>query len=260
MRYGGDTSCVSVEGEDGSWLVLDAGTGIRRLGGAIPKNLRRLDLLLTHFHLDHILGLGFFDPLFRADLEVHVWGPESTTLDLRSRLSRYLSPPLFPVFVRDWKCRLELHGVTELDHFRAGSFEVDVAPICHPGSTVGYRISAGRPALAYLPDHEPALGTGRVPDDPEWTSGFQLASGVDLLIHDAQYTSEEYAERAGRGHSSIEHALQFASAVGARRLVPFHHDPDHSDEDLDAIYEKIDREALPFDIDPAREGAEFLLD
>src|SRR6476660_2971635 len=99
VRYGGNTSCVEVRGDEGTVLVLDAGTGILGLGDALPY-APRIDILLTHLHMDHIQGLGFFKPLFRPDVEVHIWGPPSVTLSMRERLARYLSPPLFPVRIR----------------------------------------------------------------------------------------------------------------------------------------------------------------
>ena len=105
VRYGGNTSCVEVH-EGDAVIVLDAGTGIRRLGAALGRTHRRIDLLLTHLHMDHLQGLGFFDPLFDPDIEVHVWGPATPTAPLRRRLMRYLSPPLFPVHLRDLPCRL----------------------------------------------------------------------------------------------------------------------------------------------------------
>jgi phosphoribosyl 1,2-cyclic phosphodiesterase len=111
VRYGGNTACLEVRGADGTLVVLDAGTGIRRLGAAVGPEVRRLDLLLTHLHMDHIQGLGFFAPLYRPGLEVHIWGPHSATLDLHGRLTRYLSPPLFPVRLRDLPCQLTLHDV-----------------------------------------------------------------------------------------------------------------------------------------------------
>ena len=126
VRYGGNTSCAEVRAGDGSLVVLDAGTGIRRLGAALAGGTRRIDLLLTHLHMDHIQGLGFFAPFFEADREIHVWGPPSTTLDLRARLTRYLSPPLFPVRLRDLPCRLALHEVPQ-DGFEAGAFRVSAA-------------------------------------------------------------------------------------------------------------------------------------
>jgi ribonuclease BN (tRNA processing enzyme) len=258
VRYGGNTSCVEVRAADGTVLVLDAGTGIRRLGDTIGTDLSRVDILLTHLHLDHIQGLGFFEPLFRKDLEVHVWGPASTTLDLAARLGRYLSPPLFPVHLRDVPCRLTLHDVVAVERFDIGPFKVEARLVCHPGPTVGYRIEGDGASVAYLPDHEPALGARDFPGDPEWLSGFGLAAGVDLLIHDAQYTVEQYDACIGWGHSTIPQALAFARAAAVGKLVLFHHDPTHSDIRLDGLFDELLRDAsLPFEVIPAVEGASF---
>lgn len=259
VRYGGNTACVEVRGCDGTCLILDGGTGVRRLGAAMEPNLARVDVLLTHLHMDHIQGLGFFAPLYRPDLAVHIWGPPSTTLDLRGRLGRYLSPPLFPVHLRDLPGRLSIHDVPLAGQFRVGGLEIAAALVCHPGPTVGYRITEGTAAVAYLPDHEPALGTRMFPPEPEWTSGFSLAAEVDLLIHDAQYTPAEYASHVGWGHSSIPQAIAFAGAVRARRLVTFHHDPSHSDEMLDELMDQFGRSARQFEVVPGKEGASFEL-
>jgi phosphoribosyl 1,2-cyclic phosphodiesterase len=256
-RYGGNTSCVEVRGRDGTVLVLDAGTGIRRLGKALPDNLRRLDLLLTHLHMDHIQGLGFFPPLHNPDLEVHIWGPASTTANLRTRLMRYLSPPLFPVHLRDLPCKLSLHEVPCGD-FTIGEFRISSALVCHPGPTVGYRISSPRGVLAYFPDHEPALGVPDFPVSTDWTSGYALAADVDLLIHDAQYSRDEYPEHIGWGHSAVDDTLKFAALARVKQLVPFHHDPAHNDDDLDQMVAAA-RAAVAhaFLISPAMEGAVF---
>jgi phosphoribosyl 1,2-cyclic phosphodiesterase len=253
-RYGGNTSCVQVEDGDGTVLVLDAGTGIRALGTALRPALRRVDILLTHLHMDHIQGLGFFAPLFNPQMQVHIWGPPSAALDLRSRLMRYLSPPLFPVHLRDLPCQLFLHEVP-CPKVQIGTFQVVASLVCHPGPTVGYRIECGGRAMAYLPDHEPALGKGRVESAPEWTSGCSVAEGVDLLIHDAQYTDEEYASRVGWGHSSLAHAFQFAQLAGVKHLMPFHHDPTHDDATLDKLLAgAIERAKPTFAVSPAKEG------
>lgn len=255
IRYGGNTSCVEVRDERGSILVLDAGTGIRPLGDGIPRTTRRLDILLTHLHMDHIQGLGFFEPLFWPELEVHLWGPSSTTQDLHQRLSRYLSPPLFPVRIADLPCQLSLHDVVEQPHFEIGAYRITAGLVCHPGPTVGYRIHGDGASLAYVPDHEPALGLGEIPSDPEWIPGIELARDVDLLIHDAQYSHDEYPRYVGWGHSSIEHTLAFAKAAGVRHLAPFHHDPSHTDSVLDRLYEEVEKShALPFALTPAEEG------
>jgi phosphoribosyl 1,2-cyclic phosphodiesterase len=258
-RYGGNTSCVEVRSADGTALVLDAGTGIRRLGAALPPSLRRVDLLLTHLHMDHIQGLGFFAPLHNPAIEVHIWGPASTTLTLRTRLMRYLSPPLFPVHLRDLPCNLHLHEVP-CGEFTVGGFRISSALVCHPGPTVGYRIATSRAVLAYLPDHEPALGVERFPLEGGWTSGYALAEGADLLIHDAQYSADEYADHVGWGHSSVQDALAMAALADVKHFVPFHHDPAHTDEHLDRLINAATATTRPtFGVTPGTEGASFEL-
>jgi phosphoribosyl 1,2-cyclic phosphodiesterase len=236
--HGGNTSCVELrpngDAADGGVVVLDAGTGIVPLGRTLGGE-RRIDVLLTHLHLDHILGLGFFAPLFSPGAEIHLWGPSSTTLDLQRRLTRYLSPPLFPVALRELPCDLHLHDVPLGVDVRLPSATFRAQLVCHPGPTVGYRVTSpeGR-SVAYLSDHEPALGSrgSSFPSQPQWTSGSDLAAGADLLIHDAQYDKDEYEARIGWGHSSLDHAIAFADLVGARRMVAFHHDPTHDDDFL----------------------------
>jgi phosphoribosyl 1,2-cyclic phosphodiesterase len=258
-RYGGNTSCVRLTGPDGSVVVLDAGTGIRPLARELPRGLTRVDVLLTHLHMDHILGLGFFGPLYNPRMEVHIWGPASATLSLEARLRRYLSPPLFPVMLRDVPCRLELHHVVR-GPVPIGPFLVTAGRVCHPGPTVGYRVETGTASLAYLPDHEPALGARRFPVEPEWTSGFDLVRGVDLLLHDAQYTREEYPRHVGWGHSTIHDALALARLAGVKHLVPFHHDPGREDAALEAAVEAAVNDVHPeFPVTPAAEGARFHL-
>ncbi|HEX6297321.1 MAG TPA: MBL fold metallo-hydrolase [Burkholderiales bacterium] len=260
-RYGGNTSCVSVRGPEGTVLVLDAGTGVRRMAAMIPDSMRRVDVLLTHLHMDHIQGLGFFAPLYRPDMEVHIWGPASTNLALQARLRRYLSPPLFPVGLREVPCRVHLHEASDIE-VDIGEFRVSSARVCHPGPTVGYRIRDGAgQVLVYLPDHEPALGVCVFPRLPRaWTSGGVLAENADLLIHDSQYSAHEYPDHVGWGHSSLRHVLNFGTLVEAKHLVPFHHDPGHSDVDLDRLMAEAIEDAKPaYRVTPAREGLTFSL-
>lgn len=260
-RYGGNTSCVGVIGREGTMLVLDAGTGIRRLAATIPESLHRVDILLTHLHMDHIQGLGFFAPVYRPDFEVHIWGPASATLRLQARLMRYLSTPLFPVNLSELSCKLAFHEVpcNEVD---IGEFRVSSAQVCHPGPTVGYRIAeAHGGVLTYLPDHEPALGNSHFPCLPRtWTSGGTLAAEADLLIHDGQYSAAEYPDHCGWGHSSLKHTLDFGTLTEVKRLVPFHHDPYHTDTDLDRlIAEAVDETKPAYQVIPGLEGTIFEL-
>lgn len=259
MRFGGNTSCVEVRGDDGTVLVLDAGTGIRRLGTKLGSDVRRVDVLLTHLHMDHIQGLGFFGPLYNPNMEVHLWGPASTTLDLRARLTRYLSPPLFPVRLRDLPCKLHLHEVPH-DTVEIGSLRVTSALVAHPGPTVGYRVSSSRAQMAYLPDHEPALGVAKFPQEAAWTSGYELAKDVDLLIHDTQYTKDEYPHHVGWGHSSLHHAVAFAGLARVKHLVAFHHDPARDDDALErAVAQAVEELGPRFPVTPAAEGDRFEL-
>jgi phosphoribosyl 1,2-cyclic phosphodiesterase len=259
VRYGGNTSCVSVEGKEGTLLVLDAGTGIRNLGRNVSGKVKRIHILLTHLHMDHLQGLPFFDPLRNPGIEVHIWGPASTTQSLEARLMRYLSPPLFPVRVRDLLSELHFHelfaNTVEMDEF-----SVMGQLVVHPNPTVGYRITGQEGTVTYIPDHEPALGAHNFPGKKEWTSGFALAEGVDLLIHDSQYSQAEYELRRGYGHSSIQQTLQFAALTGTKELVPFHHDPAHSDDMLDEMFEHAKQEASPlYVVTPGMEGMTFTL-
>jgi phosphoribosyl 1,2-cyclic phosphodiesterase len=254
-RYGGNTSCAQLVGTDGTVLVLDAGTGLRGLGLALPSGRRRVDVLLSHLHLDHIQGLGFFAPLYDPAREVHIWGPASTTQDLRTRLMRYMSAPLFPVPLRDLPCNLIFHEVPGATA-RVGEFEIASALVAHPGPTVGYRITGPQGVVTYLPDHEPALGASHLRLPPDWISGQALAHEADLLVHDAQYTDAEYAARVGWGHSSLTHAIEFAALARARRLVLFHHDPSHDDTALDGLVTAAVTAVRPaFPVTAAQEGA-----
>ncbi len=259
IQYGGNTSCVEIRGDDGTVLVLDAGTGIRRLGTALLPAVRRVDLLLTHLHMDHLQGLGFFAPLYNPAVDVNIWGPASTTLSLGQRLTRYLSPPLFPAQLRELPSPPTLHPVAE-NSFAIGEFQIRSALVCHPGPTVGYRIRTPGGVLAYLPDHEPALGVADFPIRPDWTSGYALAADADLLIHDAQYSTEEYETHVGWGHSALRHTFAFAALTEVKHLVLFHHDPSHSDDDLDRLIGQAVTAARPAcRVTPGYEGASFEL-
>jgi phosphoribosyl 1,2-cyclic phosphodiesterase len=238
VRYGGNTACLEVELGDGSLLVLDAGTGIRELGIKLKRRkLKHVQLLLTHLHLDHVEGLRFFEPIWDEQVEVEIWGPPSPLLSLRERIARAFSPPLFPIELADVPARVNFRD-TPRESWSIGNAIVRAELVVHPGPTVGYRIESADGTLAYLPDHEPAL-TGPIKErSSDWLSGASLAAGADLLVHDAQFSEEEYATRVGWGHSSGADAHAFGEAAGARQLVLFHHDPSHDDSWLDANGER----------------------
>ena len=257
LRYGGNTSCVEIRPSDESLLILDSGTGIRGLGAALDGPApSRIDILLSHLHLDHLEGLGFFAPLWDPRTELHIWGPSSPVRSLSDRIAQYLSPPLFPVRLAEVPARVRLHDAPE-EPWNLGSATVRASSIIHRGPTVGYRIEEGGRSIAYLTDHEPALATDLSAVPPEWISGYALAAGADVLIHDCQYTEDEYPDRAGFGHSSTEHVADFARLAGARRLLLFHHDPNHTDEDLEALCERVRDLWDGGTVELAREGEEI---
>jgi phosphoribosyl 1,2-cyclic phosphodiesterase len=256
-RYGGNTSCVSVSTGDGCELILDAGSGIRELGGALAGRCHRVDILLTHLHLDHIQGLVFFAPMFDPSVEVTVWGPPAAGQGLRERLARFISNPIFPVEIRDLPARVTFRSVPE-GPWRIGEIEVSTGFVAHRGLTLGYRVEADGASLCYLPDHEPGLGQDLRRADPGWISGHSLARDASLLIHDCQYTDAEYPEHCGFGHSRLSDALEFARRAGADRTLLFHHDPGHDDAALDAIGEQAGAED-DAEFEMAREGREIEL-
>lgn len=235
VRYGGNTPCVEVRLSDGMPVVLDAGTGIRQLGSKLgAESPPEIHLLLSHLHLDHLVGLGFFKPLFMPGVTVHMWGPQSPIETLESRIGRYLSPPLFPVQLKDLQANVTLHDVPD-GPWQIGSATVMADPVSHQGPTLGYRIEENGRAFTYIPDHEPAIGVDLADVEQDWISGFRLAADTDLLLHDAQYSREEYVDHVGWGHSSIDHVVTLAKRAHARELVLFHHDPFHSDADLEVL-------------------------
>jgi phosphoribosyl 1,2-cyclic phosphodiesterase len=236
IRYGGNTSCVQVTLDDGTIIALDAGTGIRNLGLALDGDPTRVNILLTHLHLDHIQGLMFFAPAFRPRSEIVVWGPEAPDASLQDRIARYISAPLSPVEMRELPCHVSFRDAPAVE-WQIGPARVRAASVSHRGPTLGYRITEGAQSLCYIPDHEPALGSSLDDLEPEWISGYDLAHGATLLIHDCQYTDEEYPDHIGWGHSRLADTLAFARRVAPERLLLFHHDPLHGDDALDALGE-----------------------
>ena len=236
-RYGGNTSCVELQLSDGSTLIIDAGTGIRSLGVGIAKSLPKINILLTHLHLDHIQGLMFFAPCFQSESEITIWGPSSPEASLEQRIGRYISAPLSPVEVRELPCAVNFRD-TPPTEWEIGPAKIRAEAVTHRGPTLGYRITDGDgTTVTYISDHEPGLGAPLETLEPEWISGFDLARNSDMLIHDCQYTDQEYPEHVGWGHSPLSDALTFARRVEAQRLLLFHHDPLHSDDFLDRFHE-----------------------
>ena len=211
---------------------------MRPLGAALDGDdvSDELHILLTHLHLDHLQGLGFFRPLFRPGRDIHIWGPASPVQTLAERIAIYLSPPLFPVRLADMPAHLTFHDAPEEAGRRSAPRRVRAANVTHQGPTVGYRIEEDGRTLAYVPDHEPSIG-GRLADQPDRLDQRATTSRATSTCCSTTRSTSTTSTRdhVGWGHSSHRARVELRRArreVG--RLVLFHHDPYHTDDDLEA--------------------------
>ena len=249
VRYGGHTSCVALshDGADAPALVLDAGTGLRRVRDLTGGAPFRGTLLLTHLHWDHVQGLPFFTAGDRVGSAVTLLLPaEDPSVDVEQLLARMMSPPFFPIgpsqLRGDWQ-----FGQLPSGHFGCEGFDVLALEVPHKGGrTVGFRVSDGRSSLAYIPDHCPtALGPGPDEMGEYHEAALELARNVDLLIHDAHLRSEEVAAEGSFGHAAAEYAVALGAAAGARRVALFHHRPERTDPEVDRTVCRFTGGAVP---------------
>jgi phosphoribosyl 1,2-cyclic phosphodiesterase len=230
QRYGGNTACVAirVEGEDP--IIFDLGTGLRAFGETQPTDgTFRGTALVTHIHWDHVQGLPFFPPADRVGARLDVYGPHHDEGDLESVFSDFMRPPYFPIHFSELRGVTTFHDVTD-EEFSLGHAKVMVRPVPHTGPTVGYRVSTDGATVTYVSDHQAPLGLDSVAEGV-----MELAADSDVLIHDAQYTRAEFAEKAHWGHCTVDYAVRVARQANVGTLVLFHHDPAHDDDEIDRL-------------------------
>jgi phosphoribosyl 1,2-cyclic phosphodiesterase len=250
-EVGGNTSCVAIPAPSGRWLILDAGTGLRRLGAVLDGAPLCGSILLTHLHWDHTQGLPFLPNADRPDAQVSLWLPAQATdpseTDPVAVLRRSMSPPHFPIgpdaLLGSWR-----FGALDAGEHTVEGFTVTAAEIEHKGGrTFGYRVDGPDGSLAYLSDHAPRLA-----GQERRAAAMKLAGGVDVLLHDAQYLSAEQATADAYGHATIDDAVAVAVEAGARQLTLIHHAPDRTDQDMAAIEAVLADAPVPTSI--GREG------
>ena len=243
-RYGGNTASIAMEVEGEPPILLDLGTGLRLLAASQPHDgTFRGTALVTHIHWDHVQGLPFFPPVDRTGARLDVYGPTQEGGTLGEVFDDFMRPPYFPVQFSELRGVIRFHDVLD-DDFEVGSAKVKVRPVPHCGPTVGYRIDWQGVSVAYISDHQAPLGLDTVSD-----AVLELCEGVDFLIHDAQYTPEEFVQKAHWGHCTIDYAVLVAKEAGVRRLCLFHHDPSHGDDEMDRLLDGARRTAARLGVD-----------
>lgn len=230
-RYGGNTSCVALESPGHDPIVLDLGTGLRLWGETLPLDGSfRGHALVTHVHWDHVQGLPFFVPVLRTGSSLDVYGPPPPGSTLAACFETFVAPPYFPVAIGELPGSIVFHDVSDTDLI-VGDAKVKVRSVPHTGLTNGYRIEQDGVVVTYISDHQmPVDGSHGVTD-----AVLELCEGADLLIHDSQYTPEEFSMKRDWGHCTVDFAVHVAAEAGAKRLALFHHDPSHHDEIVDCL-------------------------
>ncbi len=275
-HFGGNTSCVELTTANGELLIFDCGTGVRGLAASLMaqgKKAIHANILLGHTHWDHIQGFPFFTPAFVKGNTVAIYGPEGSRGPLHDVLAGQMEFTYFPIDLNQLPATITYHDLTEGIH-SIGGVRVVTQFLNHPAMTVGYRVEADGVAMVYLVDHEPfSSELWRAGAEPGRVESIlhegdrrhaNFMADADLVIHDAQYTPEEYPSKKTWGHSTYDYVVQIAAAAGVRRVALTHHDPDHDDRFVEEIERKARSVALQLgsgiDVFCAYEGCELVLE
>jgi len=254
LRYGGNTSCLTLSLSEHEHLIFDCGSGLRAFGASLPANPerreRRFHVFFSHYHFDHVEGFPLFAPLYEPSARITVHGRTSGGMGTQEVLETLIRPPYFPVTLADVPSQLD-YADARATPKRIGDITIDSIELNHPGGCLAYRLRRGDRTIVYATDHEHGI---EEKDD----ALVEFAHGADHLIYDATYEPGEYEEmRKGWGHSTWYAAVRTAVTAGVKNLVLFHHHPDHSDDELDRVRD-VAREEFPH-TEVSHEGLELLL-
>lgn len=263
IKYGGNTSCIELRMPKEKLFILDAGTGIRKLGKKIAREgvNQKINLLLTHPHWDHIFGLPFFIPIYKPGNEIVICGARHGDISLREVVAGQMEGIYFPITIKEFGARTYFRELSEGEHEIDG-VKVQAHFLNHPGQTLGYRIWAGDKSIAYVTDNELPLESANPKGDRHRREKLlAFLENVDILIHDASFTDEEYKTRVGWGHPPISALVQLAMEANVKELSLFHHEPDHVDADVDKLLafclEKIEKTGSSLKCSAAMEGEQL---
>jgi phosphoribosyl 1,2-cyclic phosphodiesterase len=238
VKYGGDTTCIEVRSKNDDVIIIDAGTGIRKLGNKLlASNERSVSLLFTHAHWDHLLGFPFFKPIYMKGTKISIYGSSHAQGSAKDLLARTMAAPYFPVDFSQILAEISSQTVGETA-FEIGPVRISPLAISHPNQGVGYKLTEDGKSFVFLTDNELALcHTG----GNEYGDYLRFSEGADLLVHDAEYTEEQYRFTKGWGHSLYTDALRLALEANAKQFGLFHHNQERSDAEQDRIVEDCRR-------------------
>jgi len=234
LKYGGDTTCIEIRAKSGDIIIIDAGTGIRRLGNQlIEENLYKYNFIFTHAHWDHLMGFPFFKPLYSSNSEFVMHKCPFHSKFVETILSKVMTPPNFPVRYSDLKANIVYADACPTT-FEIGSVTIAPIALSHPNNGSGYKFTEDGKTFVFITDNELGfIHKGGLPVK----SYIEFSAEADLLIHDAEYTPEEYENHKEWGHSTYLQALFVASEAGVKRLGLFHLNPERSDSEMDELVE-----------------------
>ncbi|MCP3874062.1 MAG: MBL fold metallo-hydrolase [Desulfobacteraceae bacterium] len=235
IKYGGDTTCIQITAKTGETIIVDAGSGIRRLGNSfIDKDITQYYLLFTHSHWDHIQGISFFRPLLFSKVKMIIQDREFSGIRTKNILNEVMKKPFFPIGLNDLNADLRFESALN-GTFMIGSIKVETIPISHSGGGLGYKFVEDDKSFVFLTDNE--LGYRHL-EGKGFDEYLDFSQNADLLFHDGEYTKEEYVRKVSWGHSSIEDVLDLAVKAKVKKLGLFHLNQDRTDEQMDKIVDE----------------------